>query len=188
MRNIVQQEVSKFLAGKLPIDESYYQRQNQEVERLVETLEQLTKRNISWEPPIEEFGFYHLLLPVDLKLDVPLYGKTIDLLEKLVDEERSTSFLHLLISFVSRFTCIYWARYFPPDFEETISTELTFQDSAEELLFEQVQQKLEEDGWLWLPPAEAAEVVPNAPPPWPYKEGSALVMHIIFPGCTVLMD
>ncbi|MCP2728225.1 hypothetical protein [Limnofasciculus baicalensis] len=188
MADIVQIEVSQFLAGEFPSDESYYQRQNQEVTRLVETLEQLTGRNISWEPPIEEFGFYHLLLPVDLKLDVPLYGKTIDLLEQLVDEERSTSFLHLLISFVSRFTCIYWSRYFPPNLEETISSEATFQDSAEESLFEQVQQKLEENGWIWLPPAEAAEIVPGAPPPWPYKEGSALVRHIIFPGCTVLMD
>jgi hypothetical protein len=188
MRDIVQQGVSQFLAGEFPSDESHYQRQHQQVSQLVKALEQLTKRNVAWEPPIEVFSFYHLQLPVDLNLDVPLYGKTIDQLEQLVDEQRSTSFLHLLISFVSRFVCTYWTRYFPPELQETTSTEATCQDALEEQLFEQVQQKLEEHGWLWLPPTEADEPVPEAAPPWPYKEGQALVRHILFPGCGSLID
>jgi hypothetical protein len=188
MRDIVQQRVSQFLAGEFTTDESYYQRQHQEVSQLVKALEQLTKRKIAWEPPIEVFGFYHLQLPVDVNLDVQLYGKTIDELEQLVDEQRSTGFLHLLISFVGKCVCTYWQRFFAPELQETISTEATCQDAVEEELFEQVQQKLEEHGWLWLPPAEAAEPVPEAPPPWPNKEGQSLVRHILFPGCGPLID
>ena len=188
MRDIVQQGVNQFLASQLPSDEGYYQRKNQEVAQLVEVLEQLTNRNISWEPPVDMFNFYHLQLPVDPRLDVPLYNITVDQLQDLVAQGRPTSFLHLLISTFSPFACTYWSRYFPPELEETISSEVTFQDSAEEQLFEQVQQKLEEHGWLWLPSAEAAEPVPEAPPPWPYKEGQALVRHILFPGCGPLID
>lgn len=188
MRTIVQQGVNQFLAGEFPRDKHYYQQQHQEVAQLVKALEQLTKRTIAWEPPIEVFSFYHLQLPVDLHLHVLLYGKTIDQLEELVAQRRSTSFLHLLVSFANKFVCTYWTRYFPPDLAETISTEATCQDAAEQLLFQQVQQKLEEHGWLWLPPAEAAEPVPEAAPPWPYKEGQALVRHILFPGCGPLVD
>ena len=188
MRNIVQQVVSQFLAGKLPRDESYYQRKNQEVVRLVEELEQFAKRNISWERPVDMLNFYRLQIPVEIGLDVPLSEITIDDLQDLVDRGRSTTLLQVLISTYSRFAYTYWVRFFPPELEETISSEVTFHDGAEEHRFEQVQQQLEEHGWIWLPPAEAAEPVPGAPPPWPYKEGSALVRHIIFPGCTVLMD
>lgn len=188
MRDIVQQEVSHFLAGELPRDEGYYQRKNQEVAQLVEALKEFTGRGISWQPPEDMLNFHCLQLPVDLMLNLPLYEITIGDLQNLVDEGQPTSFLQLLLSNFSRFACTYWTRFFPPDFQENTSTEATFQDSAEELLFQQVQQKLEEHGWLWLPPAEADEIVLGAPPPWPNKEGSALVRHILFPGCTLLTD
>lgn len=188
MRDIVKRAVSQFLAGELPSDEDYYKQKNQEVARLVEALEQLTGRSISWEPRVDMFNFYHLQIPVDFKLDVPLYEITIDQLEELVLQGRATSFLHLLISTFTPWICTYWSRYFPPELEETVSSEVSFEDSAEEQLFEQVRQKIEEHGWLWLPPAEAVEPIPEAPPPWPYQEGPALVQHILFPGCGPLID
>ena len=188
MRDLVKQVVNQFLTRQLPRDQEYYQQKKQDVIKLLEALEQSTGRNISWEPPVDMLNLFRLQIPVDSRLDIPISEITTDDLQELLIQGRSTSLLQLLISNFSRFTYMYWLRFVPPELEENISTEMNFQDLAEEQLFEQVQQKLEELDWLLLSPAEAAEPVPEAPPPWPFKEGLPLVRHIIFPGCTLMID
>lgn len=187
MRDSVKQAVVKFISGDLPRDSKFFQQRRQRVSQLVKSIKN-TGYYIAWEPPIDMFNFYHLQIPVDKTLEVPLYEITIDLVEKLFNEDRATSFLHLLVSNFSCFTFAYWTRFLPHDFQESISIEQSFQDLKEAELFELVQQNIENQGWVLLSSSEANEPVPDAYSPWPNREEAALVKHILFPGCSPLCD
>lgn len=188
MRDVVKQAIEKFSSRELPRDPAFYQERRQQVLQLVETIQLSTERHISWEPPIDLFNFYHLQIPVDRDLEIPLYEITVDLVEGLANENRSTSFFHLLISNFSPFTFIYGVRFLPSDFQESIFAESSFQNSLEEELFEMIQENIEKEGWVFLSSSEANEIVSDIPSPWPHRGENVLVKHILFPGCSALCD
>ncbi len=188
MREIVKQTIEKFSSHELPKDPAFYQTRRQHVSQLVEAIRFSTKRHISWEAPIDLFNFYHLQISVDQNLEIPLYDITIDLLEGLVAENRSTSFLHFLTSNFGSFIFFYGIRFLPFDFQESVFTESSFQDPLEENLFKLVQKDAENKGWIFLTSPEANEVVPNLISPWPSREKEVLVKHVLFPGCGDLFD
>lgn len=189
MLDEIQEVIRQFQARELPRDAEYFQRRRDEVNALVDALQEQTGRSISWEPPMDLFNFYHLQLPVDSELHVAqLYGKSNNLLQRLADQGQSTNFLHLLVSTFSRWVGTYWQRFpcIGGGFQEEILWADNFESADEQHLLQVVKSVLEAHGWLWLPSAEGAEIVPEAEPIWPLSEGAVLVRHILFPGCGIL--
>ena len=190
MRPEIEDVLRQFQTGELPSDAQYFRLHGKEVELIVASLATQTERDVSWEAPVDLFNFYHLQLAVDPSLHSPLYGKSQELLRRLIDEGRSASFLHLLLSTFSRWMFAYWQRFSRDNgaIEETISLQHDPHNHGEKEMLKAVQQSLVTHGWQLLTPEEANEPVLGASPVWPQTDGPALVRHMLFPGCGSLLD
>jgi hypothetical protein len=182
MRDEIRQVVERFRSRELPRDAVYFERLREDLETLITALRKSTRHNLSFEPPIDLYNFYHLQLPLDREVQaLPLISKPRKVLRGVAQDGRSAHFLHVLLSTHSRWTCTYWETFLGPEFKQ----EFRLEDSgtAEKELLAQVQKELERHGWAWLPPAEGSEPVPDMEPLWPHLEGPVLVRHVLCPGC-----